>query len=205
MVHLGEPCLPHLSIKLKYLCLAHRKPLDQAHLWIAAGRKKLTHALWGLAGTRKSFQQLVTPLEGFPSGVGAKESVCNAGYAGLIPVSGRSPGEGNGNPLQYLCLRNPTDREAWQVIVCGVTKESDTTQWLNNRDNPFCFTASPPLLCSIKETIIQAWGRWFFGIWAHHPHGFPNKITIPCPQNSPLTGLWPVLRRTVQAWTCYHD
>ena len=42
--------------------------------------------------------------------------------AGLIPVLGRSPGEGNGNPLQYSCLENPIDRGAWQAIVPGVAK-----------------------------------------------------------------------------------
>ena len=45
----------------------------------------------------------------------------------LVPGLGRSPGEGNGNPLQYSCLGNPMDREAWQAAVCGVIKESDTT------------------------------------------------------------------------------
>ena len=42
--------------------------------------------------------------------------------AGSIPESGRYPGEGNGNPLQYSCLENPFDRGAWQATVCGVTK-----------------------------------------------------------------------------------
>ena len=42
--------------------------------------------------------------------------------AGLIPVSGKSPGEGNGNPLHYSCLENPTDKEAWQATVHGVAK-----------------------------------------------------------------------------------
>ena len=51
---------------------------------------------------------------------------------GLIPGSGRSPGEGNGNPLQYLCLGNPTDRGAWRATVQGVVKEWDMTQQLNN-------------------------------------------------------------------------
>ena len=46
----------------------------------------------------------------------------NAGDAGLIPGSGRSLGEGNGNPLQYFCLGNPMDRGAWLVTVHGVTK-----------------------------------------------------------------------------------
>ena len=46
----------------------------------------------------------------------------NAGYASLIPRSGRSPGEGNGNSLQDSCLGNPMDREAWWATVHGVTK-----------------------------------------------------------------------------------
>ena len=46
----------------------------------------------------------------------------NAGDAGLIPGLGRSPGEGNGNPLQYSCLGNPRDRGAWWATVHGVTK-----------------------------------------------------------------------------------
>ena len=55
-----------------------------------------------------------------------KESTCNAGNASSIPGSGRSPGEGNGNPLQYSCLENPTDRgEPWGC------KESDTTEQLS--------------------------------------------------------------------------
>ena len=64
---------------------------------------------------------------GFPDGSDDKESACNAGDLGLIPGSGRSPGERNGNPLQYSCLENPMDRGAWQATVHGVT-ESDTTE-----------------------------------------------------------------------------
>ena len=51
-----------------------------------------------------------------------------AGDAGSIPGSGRSPGEGNGNPLQYSCLGNPTDRGDWWATVNGVAKESDMTE-----------------------------------------------------------------------------
>ena len=47
---------------------------------------------------------------GFPGGSDGKEYACNAGDPGLIPGSGRSPGEGNGNPLLYSCLENPMDR-----------------------------------------------------------------------------------------------
>ena len=56
-----------------------------------------------------------------PSSVG-KESACNAGDLGSIPGLERSPGEGNGNPLQYFCLKNSMDREARQATVHGITK-----------------------------------------------------------------------------------
>ena len=51
-----------------------------------------------------------------------KKSACNAGDPSLIPGSGRSPGGGYGNPLQYSCLENPMDRGAWQALVHGITK-----------------------------------------------------------------------------------
>ena len=59
---------------------------------------------------------------GFPGGSDGKESACKSGDPGLIPGSGRSPGEGNGNELQYSCLENPMDRGDWQAIVHGVAK-----------------------------------------------------------------------------------
>ena len=58
----------------------------------------------------------------FPGGSDGKESACNAGDPGSISGLGRSPGEGNGNPLQYYCLENSTDRGAWQATVHGVVK-----------------------------------------------------------------------------------
>ena len=60
--------------------------------------------------------------KGFPCGSNSKESACNVGDPSLIPGYGRSPGEGNGNPLQYSCLENSVDRGAWQAMVHGVTK-----------------------------------------------------------------------------------
>ena len=64
---------------------------------------------------------------GFPGGSVVKNPPANAGDMGSFPGSGKSPGEGNGNPFQYSCLGNPTDRGAWWATVHGVTKESDTT------------------------------------------------------------------------------
>ena len=52
----------------------------------------------------------------------SKGSACNAGDPGLIPGLGRSPGKGNGNPLQYSCLENPMDRGAWQATVHEVPR-----------------------------------------------------------------------------------
>ena len=61
-------------------------------------------------------------IQGFLCRSAGKESACNAGDLGSIPGSGRSPGEGNGNPLQYSCLENPMDRGAWQATVHGFTR-----------------------------------------------------------------------------------
>ena len=62
------------------------------------------------------------PERGFPGGSEVKASACNAGDLGLILGSGRSPGEGNGNTLQYSCLENPMDGGAWRATYYGVAK-----------------------------------------------------------------------------------
>ena len=66
--------------------------------------------------TKRVLANLSPPPPGFPGGLDGKESTCNAGYPGSIPGSGRSPREGNGNPLQYSCLENPMDRGAWTIL-----------------------------------------------------------------------------------------
>ena len=66
---------------------------------------------------------------GFPSDSDGKESTFNMGDQGFIPGLGRSPGEGNGNPLQYSCLENSIDRGTWWAIVHGVS-ESDMIEQL---------------------------------------------------------------------------
>ena len=75
---------------------------------------------------------------GFPSSSDGKESACSLGNQGLIPWLKRSPGEGNGNPLQYSCRENSMGRGAWRATVYGVTKnwtrpkELDTTEQLTH-------------------------------------------------------------------------
>ena len=59
---------------------------------------------------------------GFPGGSIGKESACNMGDLDSIPGLGRFPGEGNGNPLQYSCLKNPMNRGAWQATIYGVAQ-----------------------------------------------------------------------------------
>ena len=90
----------------------------------------------------------------FPGSSKGKESACNAGDPGSIPGLGRSPGEGNGNPLQYSYLENPMDGGAWQVTYSPRGhKESDTTKWLH-----FHFI-SPRMHCQegryIKATVSK--------------------------------------------------
>ena len=90
-----------------------------------------------------------------------KESACGAGDLGSSPWSGRSPEEGNGNPLQYSCLGNPMDREAWRVTIHGCHKESDTTERLTqatkplpcSTESPEVFWWSPPLLLSKDRKV----------------------------------------------------
>ena len=65
------------------------------------------------------------PTKGLPWWLSSKESTFNVGDEGLISELVRSPGEGNGNPLQYSCLGNPLDRGGWRATVHGVAKELD--------------------------------------------------------------------------------
>ena len=61
-------------------------------------------------------------MRGFPDGSDGKESARNAGDPGLIPGAGRFPGEGNGYPLQYSCMKNYMDKGVWWATVHGITK-----------------------------------------------------------------------------------
>ena len=98
--------------------------------------------------------------QGFPGGSVRKESACNPGEAGLIPRSGRSPGEGDGNLLQYSYLENPTDRGAQQATVYGVarvehnlaTKPPAVFQVPDPESTLTTYINVPPIKGSIRET-----------------------------------------------------
>ena len=77
---------------------------------------------------RVPLSELYSRQPGFPGGSVVKNLSANAGDTGLIPRLGRSPGGGNGNPLQYSCQENPMERRAQRATICGVAKELDTTE-----------------------------------------------------------------------------
>ena len=84
----------------------------------------ICQATWKFA----SFERAQS-TKGCPGGSNSKESACSAGVPGLIPGSGRSPGKGTGNALQYSCLGNSMDRGVWWVTVHGIAKSQT---WLRD-------------------------------------------------------------------------
>ena len=93
----------------------------------------------------------------FPGSSDGKESACSAGELSSIPGSGRSPGEGNGNPLQYSCLENPMDRGIWWVTVHGVP---ESWTWLSDW---YLFLAVLGLCCRTGFSLVAA--SRFFSSW----------------------------------------
>ena len=93
------------------------------------GRVYLHHGDGNVMGKRRQIWVLLKYCLGFPGDSVVKNPPANAGYMGSIPGLGRSPGEGNGNPLQYSCLENPMDGGAWWATYSPWGhKESDTTE-----------------------------------------------------------------------------
>ena len=113
----------------------------------------------------------------------------------MIPGSGRSPGEGNGNPLQYSCLENPLDGGAWQATVCGVAKSQ---AWLSDFTLPFpgssaadgliiwVCTAWLSSLCSLMLRSLTTgragpWVRWDTAVHAVNPGHSLHRLLSPLP------------------------
>ena len=91
----------------------------------------------------------------FPGGSMVKNPACSARDTGSVPGLKRSPGEGNGNPYQYSCLKNPMDSGDWWDTVHGNAKESDMTDQLNNKFPTYIVKRKKKIrwvtLCSLKE------------------------------------------------------
>ena len=100
----------------------------------------------------------------FPGGSDGKASVYNVGVLGSIPGLGRSPGKGNGNPLQYYCLKNPMDRGAWQATVHGVAKSQTRL-----RDRAYIFFSTGQVLLSAlswcSTCIFVSEGVFLMYLW----------------------------------------
>ena len=96
--------------------------LQQEGQWVHGAVLLRQHVVVSLLFLYLIFMTCSEYTWGFSGGLDGKESVCNAGDLGSIPGLGRSPGGGNGNPLQYSCLENSMDRGAWQATVHGVAK-----------------------------------------------------------------------------------
>ena len=112
---------------------------------------------------------------GFPGGSDGKESTCNVGNLGLTPVLGRSPGGGNGNPLQYFCLENPTNRGARWATVHRVAKSR--IQLNNWAPTHLFFVISSNLLPSHRLECMYFLAKKFLYILA------PPNLFGAIPQN----------------------
>ena len=129
---------------------------------------------------------------GFLSGSDGKESVCNSRDPGLTPDLGRSPGEGNGNPLQCSCLENPVDRGAWKATVNGVQRVRH--DWATNTH---IYRESFTVLCTVHTSL-------------HHFHSLPiihthhrtyNYCIIQCDfKNFDMRLYYPCLAKCQGSW-----
>ena len=134
-------------------------------------------------------------------GLLVKNLPANAGdlrNVGLIPGSGRSPGGGNGNPLQFSCLENPMDRRAWLATVQRVTKSQTQRQWLSMQEvklvcdqihvHPWPDFHSWDLLCPWPIQLLLAlwmiccssysWAFWFGGTGCFRIDGIPKDLEM---------------------------
>ena len=119
-------CLPMQEMQVR--SLGQENPLEEEISWYYCRKNPRTEEPGGLQSMglqrvrHKSTKMSIGNSRGFPGDSDGKEPACNAGDPGLIPGLGRSPGEGNGYPLQDSCLKNSMDRGAWWAIVRGVAE-----------------------------------------------------------------------------------
>ena len=117
---------------------------------------------------------------GFPGDSDDKESTCNVGDLGLIPGSGRSPGEGHGNPPHYYCLENPMDRGAWWAVV-HMGSQRVRHDWA-------CIHMENPLCIAVTSIIHQSamTGCFSFLLGKYITHLWGNCFPFPFLQLQPM-------------------
>ena len=139
------------------------------------------------------------PYRSFLRGSVGQESACNAGDPGYIPGSGSSPGGGRGNPRQYPCLGNPTDRGAWRATVHRVAKSRTRLS-----EKPHHHTAALQRCVSFCTPVFSRFSRvglfgtlWTVALQAAWATGFPRQEywnALPCPPGDhPDPGIEPGL------------
>jgi len=148
---------------------------------------KLSSVNWKIISryTRIRVVTVFTSGWGFPGGSEVKASAYNAGDPYSIPGLGRSPGEGNGNPLQYSCLDNPMDRGAWWAIVRGVAKSQT---WLSNQAQNRSISYNGSV---VKNTPANAEDAGSIPGSGRSPgEGNGNPLQYSCLENSMDRGDW---------------
>ena len=123
----------------------------------------------------------------FPGGFVSKESVCSAGDLGSTPGSGRSPGEGDDNPLQDSCLENPMDRGAWRATVHGVTESLTGLS---------CRTTAGFRV----ERLLETWLQSCFTGCSHTVAAAPNAQLWFLGQAEPQAESWPDCQLELNIW-----
>ena len=143
----------------------------------------------------------------FPGGAVVKNLPDNAGDVGSIPGSGRSPGRGNGNPLQYSCLDNFMDRGVLQATVPGVSKESDKTEQLNDSNkwsitftNCEYYVVDLKLTQHCKATMPQESSLQLTRVCAHpnHTHPSTHHTNIPSHTHTHTQTRWSILSSEIK-------
>ena len=128
----------------------------------------------------------LTRFRGFPGGSDGKEADCNAGELGLIPGLGRSPGEGNGYPLQYCCLGNPTDRGAWQLQSVGSQRiEHDWVTNSHTHTHTHTHTVSIHFCWIVCKGSLSCLSHW---VWVHFSSVQQDFILLSKLRKQPLSG-----------------
>ena len=118
----NEDLFPSFSVQLPWQTVGWRRLSCRLAVLCSEfeGERNNNQGVAKQRGLKSSIYKVCTHF--FPGGSEVKASASNVGDQGSIPGSGRSPGEGNGNPLQHSCLENPMDRGAWWATVHGVPK-----------------------------------------------------------------------------------
>ena len=119
-------------------------------------------------------------LTSFPGGSESKASACKAADLGSMPGCGRSPGGGNGNPLQYFCLENPMDGETWWATVHGVAKS-----WTQLSDFTFFYSFSIFLVLQLFMLSSEDWKERTIipGLERSPRRRHDNPLQYSCPEN----------------------